>query len=125
MFHSQAAEMNSEGARTGVKPPRTTSPSFPQSSMRKWETPLPCGSPSTGFLPLVELVHAWWVHTSVFRFSEPFSKDAGPASHRVRFWRGGACVQSPTSSSFLQWPLAPLVEQREGRSSAAEAQLLP
>ena len=27
--------------------------------------------------------------TRVYRFSEPFSTDAGPASHRVRLWRGG------------------------------------
>ena len=27
--------------------------------------------------------------------------DADPTSHRVRVWRGGVCVQSPTTSSFL------------------------
>ena len=28
----------------------------------------------------------------VFRFTVPCSTDAGPASHRVRLWQGGACV---------------------------------
>ena len=52
--------------------------------MRKRESPLHWGSPSTGFLPLAgqlerRFLRAHHLHT-----------DADPASHRVRLWRGGS-----------------------------------
>ena len=52
--------------------------------MRKWETPLPCGSPSTGFFPLAGLLERHFL-----RAHHPHT-DADPASHRVRLWRGGS-----------------------------------
>ena len=52
--------------------------------MRKWETPLPCGLPSTGFLPLAGLLERHFL-----RAHHPHT-DADPASHRVCLWRGGS-----------------------------------
>ena len=52
--------------------------------MRKWETPLSCGSPSTGFFPLAGLLERHFL-----RAHHPHT-DADPAIHRVRLWRGGS-----------------------------------
>ena len=39
---------------------------------------------------------------SVLLFSEPFSTDAGPPSHRVRLWRGGSASKGLLHRLFFR-----------------------
>ena len=102
--------------------------------MRKWETPLLSGSPSTGFLPLVELVDALWVHACVPLLGALFygRRPGQPSSSFL--------ARGPASKVLLLLLLLPQVRlhghlelrkvllwsrgELDG-SSAAEAQLLP
>ena len=72
--------------------------------MRKWETPLPCGSPSTGFLPLIELVDAWWACSS------SRSPSLRTQAHFIVFSFVEYALEH--ALKYLM-ALAPLVEQRE------------
>ena len=65
--------------------------------MRKWETPLPCGLPSTGFLPLTGLLERHFL-----RAHHPHT-DADPASHRVCLWRGGSASKVLLRVSSLEF----------------------
>ena len=122
------------GARSGVKPPRTKSSSLQRSTMRKWETPLSCGSPSTGFLPLIELVDALWVCSSS---RNPYLRtQARPAIEYVSGEEGLRPKSFFTVFSFVEYILLHALKysmapgsscEAEGmcRSSADETQLLP
>ena len=77
--------------------------------MRKWETPLPCGSHSTGFLPLVGLLQRHFLR------AHHQHTDADLASHRVRLWRGGSASKVPLHRlSFRRVRLRGRPEQRKG-----------